>query len=84
VSPERAFGQVLRQHRQAHGWSQETLAFEAGIARNYVSLMERGINAPTIVILFKLAAALELSASALMSETERKATPPRRRLRTKT
>jgi transcriptional regulator with XRE-family HTH domain len=84
VSPERAFGQVLRQHRQALGWSQEALGFEAGVARNYVSLIERGRNAPTIVILFKLAAALGVPASALIAETERKTTPSRRRSRTKT
>ncbi|MBG6288497.1 helix-turn-helix transcriptional regulator [Pseudomonas nitroreducens] len=65
-----AFGKVLRKKRKELGLSQEQLAHEAEIQRNYVSLIERGINQPTITILFKLATALKCHPSTLISETE--------------
>lgn len=48
-----AVGRVLRQIRQDAGLTQEQLALEADVQRNYVSLIERGINQPTIAVLFK-------------------------------
>ncbi|WP_313553918.1 helix-turn-helix transcriptional regulator [Stutzerimonas nitrititolerans] len=65
-----AFGKVLRLRRKAAGLTQEQLAGEAGIQRNYVSLIERGVNQPTIAVLFKLAVALGCSPSALITEVE--------------
>ena len=70
TSPNVAFGQVLRRLRKERQLSQESLALEAGIQRNYVSLIERGINQPTITILFKLAAALDIQPSLLLAEVE--------------
>lgn len=61
-----AFGRVLRQIRQDAGLTQEQLALEADVQRNYVSLIERGINQPTIAVLFKLANALKCSPSSLI------------------
>lgn len=53
-SPARAFGVVLRRQRRARHLSQEALALEAGLQRNYVSLIELGRNQPTIsTLLFK-------------------------------
>jgi transcriptional regulator with XRE-family HTH domain len=66
------FGKVLRLRRQEAGLTQEQLAGEAGIQRNYVSLIERGINQPTVGMLFKLAAALRCSPSSLISDVENK------------
>ena len=43
-----AFGKVLRRRRVEAGFTQEQLAHEAELQRNYVSLMERSINQPTI------------------------------------
>jgi transcriptional regulator with XRE-family HTH domain len=51
--------------------TQEQLSFEAGIERNFVSLIERGVNQPTVRVLFKLAAALGTSPSAMLSLVER-------------
>lgn len=48
MSPQEAFGKVLRDLRLARGLSQEALAYEAEIQRNFVSLIERGHNQPTI------------------------------------
>lgn len=65
-----AFGRVLRERRKHAGLTQEELALEADIQRNYVSLMERGVNQPTITIIFKLAAALKCQPSAIVADVE--------------
>jgi transcriptional regulator with XRE-family HTH domain len=70
IQPHEAFGKVLRALRAERGLSQEALALEAGIQRNYVSLIERGINQPTITIIFKLSAALEMQPSQLIELVE--------------
>lgn len=70
MDPAVAFGQVLRTLRKEAGLSQEQLAFEAEIERNFVSLIERGINQPTIRIIFKLASALNCSPSTMLSLVE--------------
>jgi transcriptional regulator with XRE-family HTH domain len=70
LDPAVAFGQVLRTLRKEAGLSQEQLAFEADIERNFVSLIERGINQPTIRIIFKLATALNASPSMMLSLVE--------------
>ena len=56
----------LRRHRKAKTWSQEMLAFEAGIHRTYISDLERGARNPTIALVEKLALALEVSAGELL------------------
>lgn len=61
-----AFGRVLRRKRQEASFTQEQLALEADVQRNYVSLIERGVNQPTIAVLFKLANALKCSPSTLI------------------
>jgi transcriptional regulator with XRE-family HTH domain len=66
-----AFGIVLREMRKKAGFTQEELAFEAGIERNYVSLIELGRNQPTIAVVFKLAKALDVKPSKLIANTEK-------------
>ena len=70
LEPEIAFGVVLRKLRKERGLSQETLAFEAGIERNYISLLELGRNSASVKMLFKLAPALGVSVSDLMEKVE--------------
>jgi len=65
------FGRVLRRLRLAAGFTQEQLGQEAGLQRNYVSLMERGVNQPPLTTLFKLAAVLNISASEMIAEVEK-------------
>lgn len=65
-----AFGRVLRELRQERGLSQEALALEADLQRNYISLIERGINQPTITTIFKLAAALEARPSEIIARVD--------------
>jgi transcriptional regulator with XRE-family HTH domain len=70
ISPSAAFGVVLRELRQERNLSQEALALEADLQRNYISLIERGINQPTITTIFKLAAALKVQPSEMISKVE--------------
>ena len=70
MEPEIAFGIVLRELRKQKGLSQEKLAHEAEIERNYVSLLELGRNSASVKIIFKLASALELSVTEFMGKVE--------------
>ena len=67
-----AFGKTLRIRRKEAKLTQEQLALEAEVQRNYVSLIERGINQPTITItiIFKLAKALQCKPSDLVRDVE--------------
>jgi transcriptional regulator with XRE-family HTH domain len=70
LDPAVAFGKVLRAVRKEARLSQEQLALSAGVERNFVSLIERGINQPTIRVVFKLAEALNMSPARLVELTE--------------
>ena len=70
MDPGQAFGQVLRRVRKEVGLTQEQLSFAADIERNFVSLIERGVNQPTIRVLFKLADALGTTPSQMLLEVE--------------
>ena len=71
---EQSFGVILREKRKDQGFSQEALALEAGIDRNFVSLLERGLNQPSLSTVFKLANALNLKPSDLVMDLEKKLT----------
>lgn len=70
MDPLVSFGRVLRQLRKDAGLTQEQLALEAGIERNYVSLIERGINQPALRVIFKLAEALGTTPSEMLRQVE--------------
>ena len=72
---EQSFGLILREKRKDQGLSQEALALEAGVDRNFVSLLERGVNQPSLSTIFKLADALNLNPSDLVMELEKRMTP---------
>jgi transcriptional regulator with XRE-family HTH domain len=65
-----AFGDVLRSFRNRRGFSQESLAFEAGMHRTYISQLERGLKSPTLDTMFKLADALGVRPTELLQLTE--------------
>ena len=65
LEPEVAFGLVVRELRQSKRLSQENLAFDSGLDRNYISLIELGKSAPTVTTVFKLCEALGLPPSKL-------------------
>jgi transcriptional regulator with XRE-family HTH domain len=68
--PKWAFGKALREARQGKGMSQEQLAAAAGLDRSFISLVERGIQSPNIVVLFKIAEVLRVPAAELIAKTE--------------
>ncbi|WP_220092826.1 helix-turn-helix transcriptional regulator [Paraburkholderia unamae] len=64
------FGAVLREYRLRAQLTQEQLAFEADIRRNYVSMLELGQHQPTLTMIFALAAALKCAPSDLLASVE--------------
>ncbi|MCP9760768.1 XRE family transcriptional regulator [Aquitalea sp. S1-19] len=64
--PSQHFGGLLKQLRTERKLSQEAFAERAGVHRNFVSLLERGINQPSLDTLFALADALEMDVAELI------------------
>lgn len=64
---EKTLGEAVRTCRLANGWSQEELSFECGLHRTYIGAVERGEKNLTVKNLVRLAIALGVSASALLS-----------------
>ncbi|NMG56027.1 helix-turn-helix domain-containing protein [Aromatoleum aromaticum] len=64
--PSQRLAPLIRTLRKAQGLSQEALAERAGLHRNFVSLIERGKNQPTVDTLFRLAEALGVTAVELV------------------
>lgn len=56
----------LRRLRTKRGLSQEALAHEAGINRNYVGMIERLKHSPTIDMIERLAEVLEVDPAELL------------------
>jgi transcriptional regulator with XRE-family HTH domain len=67
----KAFGLIIKMLRHAQSLSQEALAFEAGIDRTFLSQLETGRKQPSLLTIFRLAAALHIEASALIQLVER-------------
>ena len=65
-----AFGQRLRRIRLQRGLSQEQLASLAHLDRTYVSSCESGRRNATIRTIARLSAALDVDASALVSDAQ--------------
>jgi len=79
---QQQFGNLIRRRRHATGLGQEALADKAGLHRTHVSLLERGKRMPSLLVIKKLAAALETTMASLMEELEEDASdeePPRRK-----
>lgn len=72
-------GEQLRAARLARQWSQEKLAEEAGISRNYVSLLELDQKSPTVDTLLAVCGALGVSAAEILAVVERSGRGRRRR-----
>ena len=65
---KKRFGQNLRAVRESKGFSQEHLAYAAGIDRSYVGKIERGQVNLSIEKLYLLAKTLDCSAKDLIPE----------------
>jgi len=70
TSSNKAFGTAIRRRREALGLSQEELAYQAGLHRTYISLIERGLRNASIETIIKLAKALSTTGSQLLKDVE--------------
>ncbi|MCC2362760.1 helix-turn-helix domain-containing protein [Bacillus cereus] len=77
MSIEQTFGNVLQEYRLNSKMSQEELAFNSGLDRTYISLLERGKRKPTINTVFALALALKVNPSQLIKKLEEKLSNPK-------
>jgi transcriptional regulator with XRE-family HTH domain len=66
-----AFGEYLKLVRVAADKSQIELAFDSSIDRTYISLLERGMAAPSLLVLDALSRSLNLKASELVAGYEK-------------
>lgn len=69
--PQPALGKAIRELRQKRGATLETVAGEAGITLNMLSMIERGEGNPTWATMKRIAAALGVPVSTLAKAAER-------------
>ena len=67
----RLIGQNVRRYRTRLGISQEELGFRSDLHRTYVSGVERGVRNPTVLIVGRLAKALEVEPPVLLQAKSR-------------
>lgn len=59
-------GARIQKIRKEVGLSQEDLALESDLDRTYISHVERGTRNPTVIVLFKIAKALNTTPSEIL------------------
>ena len=69
------FGIVLRRRREAAEVSQEALAADAGLHRTYISMLERGVRMPSILVVRQVAEALGTTMGELLTEVDKEPLP---------
>jgi transcriptional regulator with XRE-family HTH domain len=67
IRERKLFAKHLRELRVARGVSQEELAEIAGMHRNYIGMLERAAQNPSLDAICTLATALKVSPSELLS-----------------
>ena len=75
----RQFGAVVRRLREAANVSQEALAADAGLHRTYISMLERGVRMPSILVAQQVAKALGTTVGALLTEVDAEPVPAKKR-----
>lgn len=66
-----AFATVLRRLREERSMTQEDLAFESGVGRVAIAMMETGRRLPTLPTLFRLAGPLGVSPATVIERVSR-------------
>jgi transcriptional regulator with XRE-family HTH domain len=77
--PRPLFGKRLAELRKEHGWSQERLALESGLARSYLGEVERGKRNIALVNICILANTLRVAPAALLDFGQPTQNPPNER-----
>lgn len=70
--PVKEFGLVIREIRKQQGLSQETLCEVANLDRTFLSQLETGRKQPSLLTIFRLAAALKQDVSEILGQVERR------------
>jgi transcriptional regulator with XRE-family HTH domain len=68
-APAVAFGNVIRAMRLERGIAQEELAAMAEVERSHMGKIERGTHMPNLVLILKLAKALQCKPGKLLDAT---------------
>lgn len=78
---QEAYGATIRELRKEKKLSQEKLAFESGLDRSFLSLVESGRKLPSLVTIFQIAHGLNILPSRIFAIVEAKCgvTDPMRR-----
>lgn len=66
----KALGAALRSLRKQGGFTQETLAFESGVDRSFISLIELGASSPSFDTLCDLCKALKVTVTCLAAKVD--------------
>lgn len=66
------FGEAIRELRRAAGYSQEAFAALAGLDRGYMGKAERGENNLSLKVIWQIADALDVPASQLFVNAEKR------------
>jgi transcriptional regulator with XRE-family HTH domain len=66
------FATNLRRFRHEKGFSQEALAYEAGVNRTYMSKLEKGGSFVGLEVMVRLASVLEVEPADFLKPTPRK------------
>ncbi|MCJ7450021.1 MAG: helix-turn-helix domain-containing protein [Bacteroidales bacterium] len=67
---QRVFGKVIKELRLQKKISQEKLAFDSDIDRTYISDIEKGDRNVSLLIIYRIAKALQISLSDLFKKIE--------------
>jgi len=62
------FGAIVRRLREQRGWTIRKLAQRAGLSPNYVGIVERGANVPSLSTVIELVEVLNGDVAAVMGE----------------
>ncbi|HEX3534620.1 MAG TPA: helix-turn-helix transcriptional regulator [Gemmatimonadaceae bacterium] len=62
------FGAVVRELREARGWTQEQLAERSEMNASYLGFVERGDNVPTLTIIIQISEGLGVEPADLLRE----------------
>jgi transcriptional regulator with XRE-family HTH domain len=70
--PIKEFGLVIREIRKRQGLSHETLCDAANLDRTFLSQVETGRKQPSLLTVFRIAAALKQDVSEILGQVERR------------
>ncbi|MFJ7375480.1 helix-turn-helix domain-containing protein [Lysinibacillus capsici] len=70
IQYQKKFGMAIRDYRNKLGISQEGLAEISGLHRTYISEVERGARNISLINIYKISKALNITASQLFQKIE--------------